>query len=227
MCRNTPGAMVATNDDGNRGLQPRMIKTSGEQTRASSQQIEYTPGNWLQRTVLMTKDFLRIEATYQRHLVRKAYYRRPRLFGHVLFKIIDNLNWIPRFIFDAICLVVHITTRFVIQLIDLVVTWSFRNVWNFPYAVTLMFAFIGSLATIPYAYWTIGNLQNAVLAAICYLVWFLWIAQAYIYRPQSWAGWGRCTEAWHVILGPYLPLLLAFLAFAHFELYPVTKALVM
>lgn len=225
MCTETASQVVAA--DGNGGITTfAHANEPATQTTGNTKRVKdkpYVPPTWLQRQFLATRDLMRIEASYQRHSLEKLHNRQPRLVGHIMLRLLNSLNRVPWFFFNNTRFIVDVTTKFSIQLFDLAIVSLFRGIYDLPYAVTLMFVFVGILPSIPYAYWTIEDVQKTTIASIAYAVWVLWMTHLYVHVPQRWAGWGKWFTFENIMFGPYVPLIGAAAIFANHEHQPITN----
>ncbi|ETS78302.1 hypothetical protein PFICI_10364 [Pestalotiopsis fici W106-1] len=178
---------------------------------------------WAQKNLWKpTENFVRTEASHQEYLVKSVYNRQPRYVGHFLFRLIHSASWIPRYIFELVCLLLSVTTTFIVQLIDLVFTVGFRGLFAFPWASTLFFGLVVGLPTIPYEFWLQDDVQNAVLSGVLVAAWFLWMSHLYMNRPERWLGYTRLEffpwlSGEELLNGPYVMLAIAVAVFVHFR----------
>ncbi|KAI4598299.1 hypothetical protein KJ359_003183 [Pestalotiopsis sp. 9143b] len=177
-----------------------------------------------------TSHLIRAEASHQEYIVRSVYQRQPRHVGHFLFKLLESLDWIPRYVFDWACFLLHTATVFAVQVVDLVIAATFRALWAFPWASTLFFGMVAALPSIPYAYWVDGDVQKAVLFGLLYAAWFLRMSHLYINKPERWLGYTQWQYfPWlnlrDFLWGPYVLLAAAAYIFVHFEKHPVHEPL--
>ncbi|KAI0175121.1 hypothetical protein BJ166DRAFT_493609 [Pestalotiopsis sp. NC0098] len=219
--------------DGTKGKKRKPLKYKSAKNKVHSKLAP--PPNpvvqWTKKNIWNpTSHLIRTEASHQEYIVRSVYQRQPRHVGHFLFKLIESLDWIPRYVFDWACFLLHTTTVFAVQVVDLAVASTFRALWAFPWASTLFFALVAALPSIPYAYWVDGDVQKAVLFGLLYAAWFLRMSHLYIDKPERWLGYTQWQYfPWlnfrDLLWGPYVLLAAAAYVFVHFEKHPVHEPL--
>lgn len=183
-------------------------------------------GRWFLEPV---RDMIRIELAYQGHILKRLRDRQPRHVGHFLFKLINNINWIPRALFDFCCHLAGVVTKFSIQLIDLFLVSLLRGLWGFPWAVTSFFGLVLILFRIVCIMWVAGeNMKASAFWTTLYILWLLWMSHVYIDKPETWVGYTRnpyppfIAKPSDFVFGPYWPLWVAIGVFIHFECHPAT-----
>ncbi|KAK6083417.1 hypothetical protein SCUP234_03767 [Seiridium cupressi] len=200
-------------------------------TKATKSQAGHIK-DWLYKQVGEPfEEISRIETATYGYFFKRIYDRQPRYVGHFLFKLISNVDWIPRFFFEWACFLIKAATTSAVQLIDIFFVLAFGGLWEFPWASTLYYAFIVILATIPYSmYTTEDHAYSPILWVSLYAAWFTRMTYVYINRPETWIGYTRNSHfPWltlgDVATGPYWLLAAAIAVFVHFERNPITAPL--
>ncbi|KAH6644931.1 hypothetical protein BKA67DRAFT_670407 [Truncatella angustata] len=184
--------------------------------------------HWIQKSIVGPgTDLGRLELAHQLHVLKRVYDRQPRHFGHFVLKLISTVEWIPRYLFDACCELLKVSTTFVIQLLDLLLSSLFCGLFGFPWASTLFYGLLVTFPRVPYTFWQTGNFKGAAVCTLLYTTWAAWMIHVYINKPERWLGYARSwlITPGEILVGPYLWLFLAAGTMLWFEYQPITDPL--